>query len=337
MRIVALEEHFQVPDLIDRIGKDRALARGWPNGNAHPNASMRDALADTGERRLADMDEAGVSVQVLSAAGPGADLLPPHSGAALASEYNDRLKQIMNERPDRFVGFAHLPMTAPDSAADELERAVAELDFHGALVNGLTENRFLDDPMFEPILARAEALDIPLYLHPNIPPATVRSAYYEGFPDDVRHSLATAGFGWHAETAIHILRLVLSGTLDRHPKLKLIVGHMGEMLPMMLDRFDHVFGEAVAKRSDRGVSETILDQVWITTSGFFSLAPFTAAMMTFGPDRILFSVDYPFSPNKAGTEFLKRLPVSPADREKISHGNADKLLRLQDQASDLHR
>jgi len=330
MRIVALEEHFQVPDLIDRIGKDRAESRGWPDPGANPEAARRDELANVGERRLADMAAAGVTVQVLSASGPGADLLPPHAGPDLARAYNDQLKRIVNDQPDRFAGFAHLPMTAPEAAADELERAVRDLGFSGALINGLTEDRFLDDPLFDPILARAEALDVPLYLHPNVPPQAVRNAYYGGLPGPLPHLLATAGFGWHAETAIHVLRLVLSGTLDRHPGLKLIIGHMGEMLPMMLGRADHVFAKAIEKQSDRTVSQTILDQVWITTSGFFSLAPFTAAMMTFGADRILFSVDYPFSPNKPGTDFLRRLPVSPADLEKIAHGNADRLLKLKE-------
>jgi predicted TIM-barrel fold metal-dependent hydrolase len=329
MRIVTLEEHFQVPDLIARIGKDRAASRGWPSSDGNPDATRQDELADVGERRLADMDAAGVTMQVLSASGPGADLLPADAGPDLARAYNDRLGQIVTGRPDRFAGFAHLPMTAPEAAADELERAVLDLGFSGALVNGLTQGCFLDNPMFDPILARAAALDVPLYLHPNVPPAGVRDAYYSDLADPMPFLLSTAGFGWHAETAIHVLRLVLSGTLDRHPGLKLIIGHMGETLPMMLARADHVFGKAVEQRLDRAISQTILDQVWITTSGFFSLAPFTAAMMTFGADRILFSVDYPFSPNKAGTDFLRRLPVSPADLEKIAHGNADGLLKLE--------
>ena len=329
MRIVALEEHFQVPELIQKIGKDRALSRGWPDADDNPAASRRDELADVGERRLAEMDAAGVSLQVLSASGPGADLLPQQAGSALAKAYNDRLKQIIDDRPDRFAGFAHLPMTTPEAAADELERAVVELGFCGALINGLTEDRFLDDRMFEPILARAEALEVPLYLHPNVPPAVVRGVYYGALPEPLPYLLSTAGFGWHAETAIHVLRLVLSGTLDRHPRLKLIIGHMGETLPMMVDRADNVFGKAVERRLDRGVRQTILEQVWITTSGFFSLAPFAAAMMTFGADRILFSVDYPFSSNAAGTEFLRRLPVSPADLVKIASGNADRLLKLK--------
>lgn len=328
MRIVALEEHFQVPDLIEIIGRDRIVARGWPDDNRNPQASRRDELADVGAGRLGLMDAAGISQQVLSVSGGGADLLPPNAGPALARDYNDRLKAVVNDRPDRFAGFAHLPMTAPDAAADELERCVTELGFCGALINGLTEDRFLDDPMFDPILARAAALDAPIYLHPNVPPKSVREAYYSGLPAGVGELLAIAGFGWHAETAIHVLRLAASGVLERHRGLKLIVGHMGETLPFMLARAENVMGHALKGRVGRSLSATVLDQVWITTSGFFTLPPFMAALMTFGADRILFSVDYPFSPNNVAVDFLKRLPVSPDDLEKIAHGNADRLLKL---------
>ena len=329
MRIVALEEHFNAPDLIARIDKAAIRARGWPGPGDPQNDRHQDELAEVGDARVQDMDDAGVTVQVLSAAGPGADLKDAETGPKLARDYNDRLKQIVSRHPDRFAGFAHSPMTAPDAAADELERAVKELGFRGGLINGLTENRFLDDARFEPLLARAEGLDVPLYLHPNIPPEAVRRAYYDGLPGATSYILAAPGWGWHAETAVHVLRLVLSGTFDRHPKLKLIIGHMGEGLPAMLARCDNVFGDETAKYLKRSVSQTILDQVWITTSGFFTLPPFMAALMTFGADRILFSVDYPFSPNAAGTKFMNALPVSPADREKIAHGNADALLKLQ--------
>jgi predicted TIM-barrel fold metal-dependent hydrolase len=330
MRIVALEEHFTVPELIGRIEPATIRARGFPGPDIRPLAKARSAdLAEVGPERLARMDEAGISLQVLSAVGPGADLLDPTRGIALARDYNNRLKQIVNERPDRFAGFAHLPMTAPDAAADELERAVRELGFCGALVNGTTEGRFLDDPMYAPLLARAEQLDVPIYLHPGIPPEAVRKAYYDGLPGGTGFVLSTAGWGWHAETAVHVLRLVLSGTLERHRGLKLIIGHMGEGLPAMMARCDNTLGGEVSTYLDRGVSETILDQVWITTSGFFTLAPFMAALMTFGADRILFSVDYPFARNDVGTRFLDTLPVSPADKLKIAHANADRLLGLK--------
>lgn len=179
------------------------------------------------------------------------------------------------------------------------------------------------------MLARAARLNTPLYLHSNIPPKEVREAYYEGLPGIMGAVLATGGWGWHSETALHIRRLVLSGTLDRHRGLKLNIGHMGEGLPAILARIDNAVGRLAANSLDGTVSQKIMDQVWITTSGFFFLAaPFMAALMTFGPDRILFSVDYPFNSNEDGTRFLLGLPVSPADLAKIAHGNADRLLKL---------
>ena len=329
MRIVTLEEHFTIPDIAAKIDPDAIARRGWPKPGSPQAAFMpHRLLADIGPDRIADMDASGVSLQILSLAGPGADLADAEQGPRLAREFNDRLHDAVREHPDRYAAFAHLPTTAPAAAADELERTVRDLGFKGALINGLTGGKFLDDPAFEPILARAVALDVPIYIHPGLPPMEVRSAYYEGLPEPTGSMLALAGWGWHAETAVHVLRLVLSGTLERHPKLKLIIGHMGEGLPAMMDRCDQVFGRATPNYLSRTVSRTILDQVWITTSGFFSLAPFTAAMMTFGADRILFSIDYPFAKNADGVEFLGRLPVLPADRQKIAHGNADALLKL---------
>jgi predicted TIM-barrel fold metal-dependent hydrolase len=204
---------------------------------------------------------------------------------------------------------------------------VRDLGFCGALISGATNGLFLDDPAFEPLLARAEALDVPIYIHPGVPPDSVRAAYYNGFNPQVSFIFATAGWGWHAETAVHVLRMVLAGTLDRHPRLKLIIGHMGEGLPTMLDRCDDWFAPKVTGLS-RTVSQTILDHVSITTSGFFSLPPFLAALLTFGADRILFSVDYPFSDNARARAFLDGLPVPPDELEKIAHGNADRLLKL---------
>ncbi len=324
-RIVALEEHLTFPHLASEIAPDVAARRGFRAGSG-ANARLPE-LSDVGDARLAAMDRAGISVQVLSVVGPGADLLAPDAGPAFARRYNDEVAAVVAEHPDRFAGFAHLPLTAPDAAADELERAVRELGFCGALINGVTDGKFLDDPAFEPLLARAEALDVPLYLHPGIPPEAVRRAYYDGFDPAVSFVLATSGWGWHAETAVHVLRLVLAGALDRHPRLRLIVGHMGEGLPAMMARCDATLGR-VAKDLQRSVSETILDHVVITTSGFFTLPPFVAALLTFGADRILFSVDYPFANNDVARAFLDALPVAPDERAKIAHGNADRALKL---------
>ena len=327
MRVVALEEHFTVPALIKRISPEVIARRGIPaQGQIWSPLNEIDAMAEVGPKRLQAMDESAVTVQVLSVAALGADMLPPTEGPGWAREANDAMSAAISAHPGRFAGFAHLPLTAPEAAADELERAVRQLGFRGALVSGATDGCFLDHPRFEPVLARAEALEVPIYLHPGIPDAPVRAAYYDNLPGDVSFPFAAMGWGWHADTAVHVLRLVLSGALDRHPRLQLIIGHMGEGLATMLPRFDEVFG--TARKTSRSVSQTILEQVHVTTSGFRTLPLFLALLQAFGADRIMYSTDFPFIPNDVGGSFLKGLPVSPADLAKIAHGNADRLLRL---------
>jgi uncharacterized protein len=325
MRVIALEEHVSFGHFASEVDPALVVQRGFmPHMGANSKAA---ALNDVEGERLRSMDEAGIDLQVLSVVGPGADLLPPDAGPAFARRYNDELAALVHKHPDRFSAFAHLPLTAPQAAADELERTAREHGFCGALINGLTGEKFLDDPMFDPILERAAALGLPLYIHPGIPPASVRRAYYDGFDPAVSFTFANAGWGWHAETAVHILRLVLSGALDRHPKLQLIVGHMGEGLPAMLARCDETFGR-VKTGLQRTVSETILDQVAITIAGFFTVPPFMSALLTFGAERIMFSVDYPFAENRVARDFLDTLPVDEADKQKIAYRNAERILKL---------
>ena len=207
-------------------------------------------------------------------------------------------------------------------------RAVKELGFPGALINGTTEGRFLDHPSYDDIFSTAVTLDVPIYIHPHLAPAPVRETYYSGLEQGAGRVLEAAGWGWHSETAIHLLRLVLAGTLDKHPKLKIIIGHMGEMLPVMLARTNAVFALDI-DHLQRPVSRAILDQVWITTSGIFTEPPLLAAQMTFGMDRIMFSVDYPYAPNMAGRRFLNSISLAPADMAKLCHANVDALLKLK--------
>ena len=157
----------------------------------------------------------------------------------------------------------------------------------------------------------------------------MRKAYYDGLPGTMGFFLSIAGFGWHAETAIHLLRLILSGTLDRHPKLKLIIGHMGEFLPMTMARTDAMSRDETSKYLSRGVAQQLREQAYVTTSGQFTTPPLEALVHTFGIDHVLFSIDYPFSPNARGRAFLDSLPFAPADVAKIAHGNADRLLKLE--------
>jgi uncharacterized protein len=329
MRVVALEEHFSVPALVKRIDPAAIAARGYkarkpPTGRANP----MELLPEIGEKRLKSMDDAGITMGVLSSSGPGPDLVPGPDGVALARESNDHLAAAVARHPTRFAGFAALPMASPDACAAELVRGVKQLGFVGGLMNGTTDGRFLDHPSYDALLAAAVELDVPIYIHPHLPPEPVRQAYYSGLDEGATRVLESAAWGWHSEVAIHVLRMVLAGTLDKHPKLKLIIGHMGEMLPVMLARIDEVSALDIGHLR-RPITRQILDQVWITTSGIFSQPPFIAALQTFGIDRIMFSVDYPYAPDAKGRQFLDRVALAPADMEKLTHGNADALLRLK--------
>lgn len=331
MRVVALEEHFAVPALVKRIDPAAVARRGFqPSKLAAGRADAFEQALEIGHHRLADMDAAGISVQVLSNTGPGPDIVPGPDGVHLAQATNDYLAAAAARYPDRFKGFAVLPMCDPDAAAVELERCVKQLGFVGANINGTTQDRFLDHPSYAVLLAAAAQLDVPLYLHPHVAPEAVRRAYFSDLPPGSATVLEGPGWGWHQETGLHILRLVLTGTLDQNPGLKLIIGHMGEMLPMMLARADDVFPlfAADVTHLNRSISQQILDQVWVTTSGMFTKPPFDAALSTFGIDRIMFSVDFPYGTNKNGRAFLDSLSLLPSDMSKLCHGNADRLLKL---------
>jgi len=329
MRVVALEEHFTVPSLVRRIDPGAISRRGFRPRKAPPGGPSPMELApEIGERRLQSMDAAGITVQVLSNTGPGPDLVPGPEGVAMAREMNDFLAAAIARHPDRFAGFAVLPMQSPDATAAELARAVRELGFVGALINGTTEGRFLDHASYDGLLAAAVDLDVPIYIHPHLAPEAVRQAYFADLQPGASRVLEAAGWGWHSETAIHVLRLVLSGALDRHRRLKLIIGHMGEMLPMMLARVDEVFALDI-EHLQRPISRSILDQVWLTTSGIFTEPPLLAALLTFGIDRLMFSVDYPYAANAKGRAFLDRITLAPADMAKLTHANADGLLKLK--------
>jgi uncharacterized protein len=338
MRIITLEEHVTFPELTALIPEETLRLHSIEHLPMIKRVARE--LADVDGERISSMDKNGISMQVLSVAGAGADLLPADEGADFAHLYNNAIAMRIAIHPGRFAAFAHLPMTNPDAAADELDRTVSTLGFKGAMINGLsrgidgisrginglTRGQFLDHPGFAPLLQRAEGLKVPIYLHPGLPPRPVAEAYYSSLPKHAGDALAISGWGWHSETAIHVLRLIISGTLDKYPTLKLIIGHMGEMLPMMMARCDDKFGIDHAGVNQRSISQTLKDQVYITTSGVFTLPPFMIALETFGIDNILFSVDYPFSRNEDGRRFLDSLPLPAHAIQQIACLNAEKLL-----------
>jgi uncharacterized protein len=313
MRVIAIEEHYaRTEDLEGR-------------GGLPPDVAAR--LCDLGEGRIAEMDSAGIDLQVLSLTAPGAQAFPAPDAGSMARDANDRLAEAVGRHPHRLAAFAALPTAEPAAAAVELERTVSRHGFKGGMVNGQTEGRFLDDRRFWPILEAAEALGVPIYLHPAPPPAPVVEAYYAGFSPFVSFTLSTSAWGWHVETGLHVLRLVLAGAFDRFPRLQIVVGHLGEALPFMLARTSNRLPPE-ATGLPRTIGEYVRDHLHLSVSGFFSVPPFLDALLVLGADRLLFSVDHPFSPNQEGREFLDGLPISPGDREKIAHGNAERLLRL---------
>ena len=312
--VIALEEHYYDPEL--------AATFDGPEGRA---PAIRRRLDDLGELRLAEMDEAGIDVQVLSHGAPSAQRLDPETAVRLARSANDRLAQAIAAHSDRFAGFAALPTPDPQAAADELERTVTTLGFKGAMVHGLTNGVFFDDKRFWPVFERAQALDVPLYVHPAVPHRAVAEVYYKDYMHDFP-SLLTAAWGFTVETATQGIRLVLSGVFDAYPDVKIILGHMGEGLPFLLWRIDH----ALSRPGNRQVSfrDQFSQHFYITTSGNFSTPALLCSMMELGVDRILFSVDWPFVQNIPGTQWMHDLQLSAEDKTKILSGNAKRLLKM---------
>ncbi|HWF95179.1 MAG TPA: amidohydrolase family protein [Xanthobacteraceae bacterium] len=309
-RIIALEEHFWTPELI-------ALRRTVDQVN--PKSVER--LGDLGALRLREMDEAGIDIQVLSEAEPGVQNLAPEVAVPLARVSNDLLREAVKRSPGRFAGFATLPTPDPAAAARELERTVKELRFCGAMVHGSSRGHFLDERRFWPIFESASALDVPIYLHPCTPQPAVFDTYYKDYP-----GLGRAALGFGIEMAVQASRLVVSGVFDEFPKLKIILGHLGEALPFVLWRAD----DTLSRRSKlrRSFREYFTDHFYITTSGNFSQPALQCAIAELGVARVLFAVDWPFQPNGEAVAFVKEAKLATGEREQIFDTNARSLLRI---------
>ncbi len=329
MRTITLEEHYATPAFLEGPGRhfkaQAEKARSLPP-RAMDFGRLIEQLVDLGAGRIAAMDAAGIDMQVLSLVSPGTEQLEAAEAMAVAREVNGCLAEAVRQYPTRLAGFATLPTAAPEAAADELERLVRELGFKGAQINGHIGERYLDDEFFWPILERAEALKVPIYLHPATPlPAVVKALYAGNYAPEVTGMLANAAWGWHIETAVHVLRLILSGAFDRYPGLQLIIGHLGEALPFMLPRLNATLPPQVTKLQ-RPIGAYLRENVNYTFSGFNYLPTFLDLLLEVGVERIMFSADYPFGSMAAARTFLDQLPVSPADRERIAGGNAERVL-----------
>lgn len=317
IRKITLEDHFMAP------GFERYSKAFLQFIDPATYAELSRRLADVGELRLAVMDAAGIDLMVLSQTGPGLQG-EADRGAAIgyAKENNDYLAQQIARHPTRFAGFAALPMQDPSAAADELTRAVTQLGFKGALVNGHTNGVYYDAPAYDVFWERMQALDVPLYLHPVDAPAVPASM--AGYP-----VFQGATWGWGVETATHALRLLFGGVFDRFPKLMVILGHMGEGLPYQRWRFDSRFAAyPFGVELQRAPSEYIGSNIVITTSGVCSHAALAGAIGELGAEAVMFSADYPYESAAIAADFVETAPLDDRTRRLVCHGNAERLFKL---------
>jgi gamma-resorcylate decarboxylase len=316
---IAVEEHFAIPETTSR--SLRYQTDYW--------TGLQPRLLDLHDRRLAEMDRTGIELEIISLNSNGVQsVLDPGEAAALARKANDALAETIARRPDRFAGFAALPMQDPQAAAVELERCVRDLKFKGALVNSFTQLGaadtaiYYDLPQYRPFWAVAERLGVPFYLHPRDPLPSRRQAY-EGHP-----WLIASPWGFAEETAMHALRLMGCGLFDEYPKLKIVIGHLGERIPYDLWRLDHRLAKVPGRPAKRTMGEYFRENFYVTTSGNFCTQSLIHAIFTLGADRVLFAVDYPFEDHAQAAAWFDAADIAETDRDKIGRGNAVTLFGL---------
>jgi len=331
IRIVGLEEHVALLVLLDawsRVGVPRIPQLGY---GEEPFAQR---LRDVADRRLADMEDQGVDVQVLSLASPGVQNLPAADAVTVAREANDTLAEIVRGNPDRFQALAAVPTPAPEAAAAELERAVTELGFRGAMLYGRTGDKLADAPEFDDLYAAAERLRVPLHFHPQTPVQPVLDAYYSGL-GGVGMGLATAGLGWYYDLGVQYLRMIFSGVFDRHPDLQVIAGHWGEVVLFYLD---HTGIMAPNANLERPLADYFRQNFWVTGSGTVSERYLRWTAEVVGTDRMMYSTDYPYTfgtrpggypfldtSSGVGRTLLEQAPFTEEEKAAIGSGNWERL------------
>lgn len=303
-RLIGIEEHFITSDF-----------------SAHQPRPGR--LDDIDSYRIEEMDRNGIDMQILSLTGPGVQGEADASTATIkAKRANDFLAEVIHRHPTRFSGLAAVALQNPGEAAAELERAVVQLGLKGALINNHTNGEYLDEDKFSPLWERAQALDVPIFLHPFFSPQPW--GVFNGYRE-----LASSVWGWGAEAAAHALRIVCGGVFDRFPRSKLILGHMGEMLPFWLYRIDSRWKIQPQKRALKKLpAQYIRDNVLISTSGVFSDEPLLCSIGAIGVDSIMFAVDYPYESTEEAIAFIANAPLKQEEIEKIAHLNASRLFHL---------
>ena len=336
---IAAEEAWAPPEILARYRKLlEEKPASWDPGfrslwgfflGPTPRASaLTERIQDLGARRLADMDGSGIAKQLVFLTSPGVQVFDPATASALARETNDQLSEAVRRHPDRFAGLASIAPHDPANAVKEMERGVRKLGLKGAVVNSHTQGRYLDEPEFWPIFEAAQALDVPIYIHPNTPPP----AMIEPF---LPRGLDGAIYGFAVETGLHLLRIVVGGIFDRFPKLKIAVGHLGEGLPFWLFRLDFMHRSMVVSKRYPGAqplakkpSDYLKENVWVTTSGMQWAPAIQFTQQVLGFDRVLYAMDYPYQFVPEEVKVTDEMPITEAQRKLLYQTNAERLFKL---------
>lgn len=341
MKIITTEEHLSmayankaITDYLKTQPADpkelRKFGQSFAEGLVAYTPDQK-AMQDINEGRIKYMDDNGIDMQILSYgdSSTNPDMLPTSQSIPLTQKINDDIASAVNQHPDRFAGFATLPVSAPEAAAQELKRAVSELGLKGALILGTAQNNeFLDAPKFMPIFEMAAQLNVPLYMHPSMPSKTIRDNYYSGMqPIGFNAIMSTPGWGWHMEAGLHIARLILSGLFDKLPNLKMISGHWGEFVPFFLERLDEATTPVIGNPLKHAFSYYYKKNFYVTPSGMYTWPQMQLVLNEVGADHVIWAQDYPYVTGNA-QDFLEGTPISSADKEKIAHGNIEELLNL---------
>ncbi len=314
---IAVEEGYIIPEIA-------ALERMSQNSSPAWN-DLLTALLDLGDGRIKAMDDNGIATQLCVLSGSALQDIDPIRGNALAALANDRLAEAAHRYPGRIAGLAAFAPLDPERAAREIERAVAKLGFKGAVIKSHSGGQYLDDPKFSPIFEALQTLDAPLYIHPRNPaPDMAKPLDVFGFK---------VGWSWAVETATHVVRLIGNGVFDRFPRLRIVIGHMGEGLPFLLDRIDNRYDwehaiAGIAPKLKRKPSDYVRDNIVVSTSGMNYAPPLLMAIQVLGIDHILFAADYPFENVADCVKAIDDLALADGEKEKIYSLNAKRVFGL---------
>jgi len=336
---IAAEEAWAPPEILARYRKLlEEKPASWDPGfrslwgfflGATPRATQLVArIQDLGAQRIADMDATGIAKQLVFLSAPGVQVFDGSTAVSLSTDLNDQLLQKIRQYPDRYAALAAIAPQAPNAAAAELQRSVKKLGFKGAVINSHTQGEYLDDAKYWEIFEAAEALDVPLYLHPNTPPPAMIDPF-------LPRGLDGAIYGFAVETGLHLLRIVVAGVFDRFPRLKMVVGHLGEGLPFWLFRIDFMHRAMVAAKRYPGVqplkkkpSDYLKENVWVTTSGMQWQSAILFAIQVLGIERVMYAMDYPYQFVPEEVKVTDELPISAADRDRLYRLNTREVFKL---------